>query len=75
MLYMFILLPIRYEVTQTIQYTGCRYEKSDPAKRVTKLRSTRNYIIYDDPEQVVSNCLFVHIRTITDGLLSSFTLR
>ena len=34
-------------------YSGCKYEKPDPAKRVTKLRSLRNYIVFDETEQVV----------------------
>jgi hypothetical protein len=44
---------IRFDLSQTIQYSACKYETLDPKKRVTKLRSLRNYIIYDDPEQVV----------------------
>jgi hypothetical protein len=40
-------------VRQTIQFSPCKYEKTDPRKRVVKLRSTRNFIVYDDPEQVV----------------------
>ena len=45
---------VRFQLTQTIQYSACKFEKPDPNKRVSKFRSLRNYIVYDDPEQVVS---------------------
>lgn len=47
------ILEVPFTIDQTISYTVCEFEHQDPMLDTMRLKVTRNFIVYDDKEQIV----------------------
>ncbi|XP_067119899.1 nidogen [Centruroides vittatus] len=58
-------LEVPFTVDQTISYTICEFEPQDPKLDIMRLKVTRNFIVYDDKEQIVRYAMSNKISPLT----------